>query len=90
MIDAPQPARHRELDPLVEHLTLHRQLLDWITDCTNQLEHLKLAALRSTIERQKAKFESVLTTIEAKLAKLIAERHGLKPHLPALGEAIEI
>jgi transposase len=73
MVDAPQPARHRELDQLVEHLTLRRQLIDWRTDCTNQLEHLKIAALRTTIERQKARFESVLATIEAKLANLIAE-----------------
>jgi len=73
MIDASQPARRRELDPLVEHLTFRRQLIDWGTDCTNQLEHLKVAGLRAIIERQKAKFESLLATIEAKLAKLIAE-----------------
>jgi transposase len=73
MIDAPQPARRRELDPLVEHLTLRRQLIDWGTDCTNQLEHLKLAALRAIIERQKTRFESALAAIEAKLANLIAE-----------------
>jgi transposase len=73
MIDAPQPARRRELDPLVEHLTLRRQLIDWGTDCTNQLEHLKIAKLRAIIERQKARFEDVLATIEAKLAKLVAE-----------------
>jgi transposase len=73
MIDAPQPARRRELDPLVEHLTLRRQLIDWGTDCTNQLEHLKIAALRQIIERQKARFAATLATIDAKLAKLIAE-----------------
>jgi len=73
MVDAPQPARHRELDELVEHLTLRRQLIDWGTDCTNQLEHLKIAGLRVTIERQKAKFETIQAAIEAKLAKLIAE-----------------
>ena len=73
MIDAPQPARRRELDLLVEHLTLRRQLLDWSTDCTNQVEHLTNAELRATIERQQANFEDAVTTIEARLAKLVAE-----------------
>ncbi len=73
MIDAPQPARRRELDPLVEHLTLRRQLLDWITGCANQLEHLKDAKLRRTVEVQKANFERTVATLDAKLAKLVAE-----------------
>lgn len=73
MIDAPQPARRRELDLLVEHLTLRRQLLGWLTDCTNQREHLKNVELRAIIERQQAKFEDAMTTIEARLAKLVAE-----------------
>jgi hypothetical protein len=57
MIDAPQPARHRELDPLVEHLTLRRQLLDWRTDCANQPEHLQDVRLRQTIARRQTGFE---------------------------------
>ena len=73
MIDAPQPARRRELDPLIEHLTLRRQLLDWITGCANQLEHLKDAKLRRTVEAQKANFERTVATLDAKLAKLVAE-----------------
>jgi len=73
MIDAPQPARRRELDPLVEHLTVRRQLLDWITSCANQLEHLTEARLRKTIEVQKANFERTVATLDAKLAQLIAE-----------------
>lgn len=73
MIDAPQPARRRELDLLVEHLTLRRQLLGWLTDCTNQREHLKDVELRAIIQRQQAKFEDVVATIEARLAKLVAE-----------------
>jgi len=75
MIDAPQPTRCRELDPLVEHLTLRSQLLDWITDCANQLEHLKSAELRASIKHQKANFEAIVRTVEVKLATLIAD-HG--------------
>jgi transposase len=73
MIDASQPTRRRELDPLVEHLTLRRQLLGWLTDCSSQLEHLKSAELRANIKRQQAYFEDALATIEARLAKLVAD-----------------
>lgn len=33
MIDALEPSRRRDLDPLREHLTFRRQLGDWIADC---------------------------------------------------------
>lgn len=74
MIDATQAARRCDLDPLVEHLTLRRQLLDWSTDCTNQLEHLKDARLRRTIEVRQAGFARDLAVLDRKLAKLIAEQ----------------
>jgi transposase len=72
MIDAPQPARRRELDPLVEHLTLRRQILDWRTDCANQLEHLQDVRLRKIIARGQAGFERDLAVLDAKLAELVA------------------
>jgi transposase len=72
MIDAPQPARRRELDPLVEHLTLRRQLLDWRTDCANQLEHLQDVRLRKIIARRQSGFERDLAMLDAKLAELVA------------------
>jgi transposase len=73
MIDAPQAARRRDLDPLVEHLTMRRQVLDWRTDCANQLEHLQDARLRKIIERQQASFDRDLAMLDAKLAALVAE-----------------
>jgi transposase len=72
MIDAPQPACRRELDPLVEHLTLRRQILDWRTDCANQLEHLQDVRLRKIIARGQAGFERDLAVLDAKLAELVA------------------
>jgi len=68
MIDAPQPARRRELDPLVEHLTVRRQILDWRTDCANQLEHLQDVRLRKIIARRQVGLERDLAMLDAKLA----------------------
>jgi transposase len=70
---APEP-RRRDLDPLVQHLTCRRQISAWITDCRNQLEHLKDKGLRRMMEQQRAKFERDLKAIQQKLAALI-EQH---------------
>lgn len=74
MLDNPKPGRRAHLDALAEHLMIRRQLNDWITDCSNQLEHLTDKSLRRQVEAQRVSFERRQTTIEAKLAKMIAER----------------
>lgn len=66
------PARRRELDPLVEHLTVRRQLLAWIGDCDNQLEQLRDAGLRRKVLARRAGFERDLAGVDAKLAALVA------------------
>jgi transposase len=65
--------RRRELDPLVQHLTCRRQVSAWITDCRNQLEHLKDKGLRKMVEQQRLKFERELKAIDKKLAALIVQ-----------------
>ncbi len=72
MVETPPPARRRDLDPLVEHLTVRRQLRAWITDCTNQLERLRDARLRRKIVARCAGFARDLAAIDAKLAALVA------------------
>jgi transposase len=72
LLDQPPPARRRELDPLVEHLTYRRQLCAWITDCAHQLEHLRDAALRRTIARRRATLQRELAALELTLARLVA------------------
>jgi transposase len=67
---APTP-RRRDLDPLVEHLTMRRQLQHWITDCTNQLEHIRDAGLRTIIRRRQASFEREVKKLDKKLADLL-------------------
>jgi transposase len=67
---APTP-RRRDLDPLVEHLVLRRQLRHWITDCTNQLEHLREAGLRTIIRLRRDSFARQLKRLDQKLAALL-------------------
>ncbi len=71
LLEAPQPARRRALDPLVEHLTFRHRLREWIVDCDNQLEHLQDKALRRKTELRRRGFEAELAAIERKLAKLV-------------------
>lgn len=72
MLDEPKSGRRHDLDPLVEHLTVRRQLIGWITDCGNQLEHLTDPSLRSVIDTVRAGFKRRLAAIDDKLASLIA------------------
>jgi len=72
MVQAPPPGRRRELDPLVEHLTVRRQLRGWIIDCANQLERLRDARLRRKIVARRASFERDLAALDVKLATLVA------------------
>ena len=67
---APTP-RRRDLDPLVEHLTMRRQLQHWITDCTNQLEHIRDAGLRKTIKLRHDSFARAVKKLDRKLAALL-------------------
>lgn len=54
MAYAPASERRQALDPLVELLRLRRMLGDWLTDCANQLEHLRDAAWRKQLRSQQA------------------------------------
>jgi len=65
--------RRRELDPLIEHLHLRRRLRQWMTDCVNQLEHLKDKALRREVTAQRAALARKVALLDKKLASLIAE-----------------
>jgi transposase len=65
--------RRRDLDPLVEHLTWRRQLREWMTDCINQLEHLKDKALRREIEKRRNAFALQIAAIDRNLASLIGQ-----------------
>jgi transposase len=71
LVDEPPAKRRRDLDPLVEHLTYRRRLQDWITDCTNQLEHLRDKALRTSIELHKANLRSKLAQLDKRIGELI-------------------
>lgn len=75
LLDEAPPQRRRDLDPLVEHLTYRRQLRDWITDCANQLQHLRDKRLRKKIEQRQAALRRELAAFDIALAKLVAE-HG--------------
>jgi len=73
MVEDVPPLRRRELDALAELLAYRRQLKDWSTDCTNQLEHLRDAVWRKKIEQKKAGLERELKQIDQKLADLVAK-----------------
>jgi transposase len=66
--------RRRDLDPLVEHLTYRGRLNDWITDCTNQLEHLADKALRARLTARKAALMEELAELDKMIAALIDQR----------------
>jgi transposase len=73
LLDAAPPGRRRDLDPLVEHLTYRRQLRAWITDCANQLEHLRDRRLRLTIERRQTALHNELAALDKELVGLVAK-----------------
>ena len=66
--------RRRDLDPLVEHLTYRSRLNDWITDCTNQLEHLADKALRGRVTARKAALAEEIAQLDKIIAALIDQR----------------
>lgn len=67
---APTP-RRRDLDPLVELLSVRRQLKRWSADSASQLEHLCDAGLRKSIRLQQDKFDREVAKLEKKLAALL-------------------
>jgi transposase len=77
MADAAPAGRRGDLDALVEHLSLRRQLRDWIVDCDNQLEHLRDPALRRQIAARQAGFRRSLIEIDRKLAERVAAEDDL-------------
>lgn len=68
--EAPAP-RRADLDPIVEHLSLRRQLIEWKTDCANRLERLRDKNLRKMVEKERARFAERLALIDKQLAGLI-------------------
>jgi transposase len=73
LVEDPPAKRRRDLDPLGELLNWRRQLRDWMTECVNQLEHLKDKALRRRVMARKAQFARELAELDKKLASLISE-----------------
>jgi len=71
MVDQLPTPRRRDLDPLVELLTVRRQLQHWSTDCSNQLEHLRDAGLRKILRLQQDKFDREVAKLDQKLAALL-------------------
>jgi transposase len=63
--------RRRDLDPLVEMLNYRNQLQEWITDCANQLEHLKDKELQRRIKRREASHRLELRTVDKRLAEMV-------------------
>jgi transposase len=63
--------RRRHLDPLVDHLNYRRQLLEWMTDTANQLEHVRDAALRGRMKRKQARFKLELATLDKTIAAMV-------------------
>jgi len=66
------PKRPAALTALIELLTYRRRLQEWIIDCTNQLEHLKDAALRRRTQQRKAALQRERLAIDARIAGLLA------------------
>jgi len=73
MVDEPSPQRRRDLDALAERLAYRRQLKDWITGCTNQLESLRDAAVREMVVSKRTSFEQDLKQADRDLAGLAGE-----------------
>ena len=68
----PAPVRPPAAQTLIELLGYRRRLQEWITDCINQLEHLRDKLLRQHTERRKAALVRERVAIEARIAALLA------------------
>jgi transposase len=73
--------RHCPRDPrrerLAEHLLVRRHTQDAIVECTNQLEHLRDAALRRLVLTRQAALKRACDKLDKQLAALIAEHDDL-------------
>lgn len=72
MVEEEPGRRDRSRDVLVEHLTMRRRYVGWVTDCANMLEHQRNPALRKKIEAEKKRFETSVKTFDKAIAALIA------------------
>jgi transposase len=72
-----QLVRAPRRDRLAEHLLVRRHTQDGITDCINQLEHLRDGRLRRLVTACKAALERTLATLDQRLAALLAEHDDL-------------
>jgi len=70
--DAPPTVRRRDLDRLAERLSYRRQLTGWVTDCANQLEHLREADLHRRLKLRQAALRRELDRLDKELAVLVA------------------
>lgn len=73
LADTATRGRRRDLDPLVEHLGYRQQLLDWITDCANQLERTRDKLLRRRIAQRQTRLKAELTALDKTIDGLVSE-----------------
>jgi transposase len=94
LVEQEPSKRRRDLDPLVEHLTYRKRLQDWMTDCVNQLEHLRNKALRARVTVRKASLTKELAQLDKRIADLVEKHedwHGLAKRLrtvPGVGPVL--
>lgn len=72
MVDRDAARRDRSLDPLIEHLTVRRRYLGWITDCANTLEHLRDPGLCKAIVAMREVFKAALKEHDKAIAAMVA------------------
>ena len=72
-----QLRRDPRRDCLAEHLLVRRHTQDTITNCINQLEHLRDSRLRRLVTARKAALERSLASLDQRLASLLAEHDDL-------------
>lgn len=70
----PRDARRERL---AEHLLVRRHTQDAIVECTNQLEHLRDAALRRLVLTRQAALKRACDKLDKLLAELVAEHDDL-------------
>lgn len=64
-------------DRLAEYLLVRRHTQDAITDCDNQLEHLREAPMRRLVKARKAALARTIAMLDRQLAELLAEHDDL-------------
>jgi transposase len=70
--DAASAVRQKGLDPLIARLTYRGQLREWMTDCTNHLEHLREAAIVRRLKARLARLKAELAQLDKEIAALVA------------------